>query len=139
MTKTTTETVKELALFSTSIPEPICTVDDIEKYKPHPMCYEYLAAKAGKGMQGVGEIVLVSGNPFDICGASEAGLKTCWVDRQGTGWQDGLGAPLWIVKSLEELPVLVEGLLKEHGWGQKEEAEAATSLLGKDEETVEKV
>ena len=86
------------------------SVNDIEKFKPHPMTYEYLAAKVGKGVTGVGEIVLVTANPFDAVGASEVGLKAVWLDRAGKGWQDGLGSPTFTIRTLGEIEGVVEEL-----------------------------
>lgn len=50
------------------------------------------------------DVVLVSSNPFDICGAGAVGMKTLWIDRGEGGWIDQLGyGPTWTTKSFAEL------------------------------------
>ena len=97
----------------------IITVDEVKSYKPDPEVYFHLASKVGKdqthsGKGGMGDIWLVSGNPFDIVGAKAMGLKTVWVARTEEGWEDCLvegeeGKPDSIVKSLEEVVEKVKG------------------------------
>lgn len=99
------------------------SADEIEKYKPHPMIYEYLAAKLGKSIEvgdrhgGIDEVVLVSANPFDIVGAQAVGMTGVWVDRAGNGWHDALvgNGPKVVIKSLEELQGVLEGILEAKG------------------------
>ncbi|KAF3907134.1 hypothetical protein ABW21_db0204892 [Orbilia brochopaga] len=108
-----------LDLFAT-IRNAALSVDEIEKYKPHPMIYQYLAAKNGKSIDmdekhgGIDEIVLISANPFDVTGAQAVGMTTVWVDRAGKGWHDALlgGKPRNVVASLEELKGILEGILE---------------------------
>ena len=97
-----------------SVFKDIITVEEVKCFKPAPEVYEHLAKKVGKEEGNMGEIVLVSGNPFDIVGGNAAGLKTIWVDRQGNGWQDELvhgegGRPDVIVKELGEVVGTVQG------------------------------
>ncbi|KAL9025270.1 MAG: hypothetical protein Q9196_005876 [Gyalolechia fulgens] len=86
----------------------IITVDGVKKFKPHPDVYYHLADMVGKSRDQMGEMWLVSGNPFDIVGAKAAGMRTCWVDREGVGWVDGLiegpnGRPDLVMRGLGEL------------------------------------
>ena len=84
------------------------TVDFVRSFKPAPEVYRYLAQRTNKVGQE-SSMWLVSGNPFDVCGAITVGMKAAWVDRQGNGWQDKLGPqPTVIVKSLEEVAAAVE-------------------------------
>ena len=51
----------------------------------------------------IGEVRLISSNPFDVIGASNAGMKATWVNRSH-GLFDTLGEhPAMIVATLEEL------------------------------------
>ncbi|KAL8708804.1 MAG: hypothetical protein Q9220_006365 [cf. Caloplaca sp. 1 TL-2023] len=92
----------------------IITVEDVQKFKPHPDVYYHLAEAVGKGREQMGDVWLVSGNPFDIVGAKAVGMKACWLDRGGGGWSDALlqgekGKPDMTVKELGEV---VEGIKK---------------------------
>jgi len=76
--------------------------------------YEYLAKKVGKSRTEMGDIWLVSGNPFDVVGAKAMGMKAAWVDRAGSGWADqlvegDLGRPTVIVRGLDEVVDAVNG------------------------------
>jgi 2-haloacid dehalogenase len=86
----------------------IVTVDYVQTFKPAPEVYRYLAQRTDKTGQEA-SVWLVSGNPFDVCGARAAGMQAAWVDRAGNGWQDRLGwQPTVVVKSLEEVAQAVE-------------------------------
>ncbi|KAL8723810.1 MAG: hypothetical protein Q9181_007177, partial [Wetmoreana brouardii] len=90
----------------------IITIEQVKRFKPHPDVYHHLARKVGKSKDQMGEMWLVSGNPFDIVGAKAVGMKACWVDRAGSGWTDALiegeaGVPDLVVKGLGEV---VEGV-----------------------------
>lgn len=93
----------------------LIVVEDVSVFKPAPAVYEHLARKVGKEGQ-MGDMWLVSGNPFDVVGARSVGMQAAWVDRSGSGWTDRLvdgeaGGPTVIVKSLEEVLEAV----KKHG------------------------
>ncbi|KAF8420580.1 hypothetical protein BGX38DRAFT_1047230, partial [Terfezia claveryi] len=55
------------------------SVDAIKVFKPSPKNYKYVLEKVGKDTGK--DVFLVSGNPFDISGAKNAGLGTIWVIR----------------------------------------------------------
>jgi 2-haloacid dehalogenase len=69
------------------------------RYKPSPESYFHLGRRVGIDLQSQskqdGQIWLISSNPFDIVGGMSVGLKTCWIDRMGKGWCDGLGGVLF--------------------------------------------
>lgn len=89
-----------------SVFKEIITVDDVKQYKPAPAVYAHLAEKMGKTHSQMGEMWLVSGNPFDVIGARSCGMNAIWVDRSKAGWHDaavpGL-QPTAIVHSLEQV------------------------------------
>lgn len=97
----------------------IVVVEEPKRFKPAPEVYAHLAKKVGKNFDDKNDMAsmwLISGNPFDIVGARAVGMKACWVDRAGNGWQDALvegeiGRPSVIVRSLEEVPSAVAGVL----------------------------
>ena len=93
-----------------SVFKDIVTVEEVKRFKPAPAVYYHLAEKVGKAKtkEAMGEMWLVSGNPFDIVGAQSIGMQAAWVDRAGNGWVDQLnsdpiGKPTVIVKDLEEV------------------------------------
>ncbi|GAD93303.1 haloacid dehalogenase, type II [Paecilomyces variotii No. 5] len=91
----------------------IITVDEVKKYKPAPATYIHLAEKLGKDTSQMGDMWLISGNPFDIVGSRSSGMKAIWVDRAGRGWIDGAVPelpPTAIIRSLEE----IAGVLDKH-------------------------
>ncbi|KAK3703547.1 hypothetical protein LTR37_014394 [Vermiconidia calcicola] len=91
--------------------DDIVVVEECRKFKPAAETYHHLATKVGKSVDDkkeMGEIFLVSGNPFDVCGGRAVGMNAIWVDRAGTGWQDAMmpgtcNEPTKIVRSLEEV------------------------------------
>ncbi|KAB2576335.1 Haloacid dehalogenase [Lasiodiplodia theobromae] len=96
-----------------SVFSDIVVVEPIKKYKPAPEVYMHLAESVDKKATEMGDMWLVSGNPFDVVGARAVGMKAAWVDRAGKGWQDALvtgpqGEPTVVLKSLEELPAILE-------------------------------
>jgi 2-haloacid dehalogenase len=69
------------------------SVDEVKTYKPSPKTYRHAARRLERP---IGEVRLVSSNPFDDIGAETAGMKSAWVDRSG-GLFDTLGSPPEIV------------------------------------------
>ncbi|OJD14995.1 haloacid dehalogenase, type II [Emergomyces pasteurianus Ep9510] len=68
----------------------IVSVDPIRKFKPAPEAYWHLADTVGKERSHMNEMWLISGNPFDVMGAMNVGMKAAWVDRAGLGWIDSM-------------------------------------------------
>jgi 2-haloacid dehalogenase len=76
------------------------SVDEIKVFKPSPQVYQLAANRLGRP---IGEVRLISSNPFDVVGASAAGMQAAWIDRSG-GLFDTLGPrPSIVVTSLTEL------------------------------------
>jgi 2-haloacid dehalogenase len=87
----------------------LVSVDEVRAYKPSPKVYQHAARRLGRP---IGEVRLVSSNPFDDIGAEAAGMRAAWVDRSG-GLFDTLGPPPEIVVgSLTELADALGA-----GWG----------------------
>jgi 2-haloacid dehalogenase len=88
----------------------LVTIEGANAYKPSPKVYAHLASKVGQ--KDMSRIWLVSGNPFDVVGARNAGMQAAWVDRPGGhhgngGWSDRLGelacgGPTLAVKGVDE-------------------------------------
>jgi 2-haloacid dehalogenase len=56
----------------------IVSVEDVQSFKPDPQVYAHLVRVCGVPAASV---YLVSGNPFDVLGAANAGLRTAWLRR----------------------------------------------------------
>lgn len=83
----------------------VISVDTIRAFKPHPEVYRSAARALDRQ---IGETRLVSCNPFDVIGASAAGMRTAWVNRSGAPF-DTIGArPDVTVGSLTELASVLE-------------------------------
>lgn len=81
------------------------SVDEVRVYKPSPKVYQHVADRLGRP---VGEVRLVSSNPFDDIGAEAAGMRAAWVDRSG-GLFDTLGPPPeMVVETLTDLADALE-------------------------------
>jgi 2-haloacid dehalogenase len=76
------------------------SVDEVKVFKPSPQVYQLAANRLGRP---IGEVRLISSNPFDIVGANAAGMQAAWIDRSA-GLFDTLGPrPNIVVSSLTEL------------------------------------
>lgn len=83
--------------------ENVLSVHDVQAYKPSRKAYNHLLKSVDK-MERPQDVVLISSNPFDICGARAMGMKALWINRTNGGWIDQLGdGPTWIAKSFAEL------------------------------------
>ena len=91
-----------------SLFQDFISVDSVRTYKPAPEVYKHLAREVGK-LGEEGNLWLISGNPFDVCGARAYGMQAIWIDRAGTGWQDRQGGePTAVVNSLEEVATVLK-------------------------------
>lgn len=83
--------------------DKVLSVHDVKAYKPSRAAYNHLLKSVGK-MERPGDVVLISSNPFDICGAGSMGMKSFWINRTGSNWIDKLGSgPTWTAKGFAEL------------------------------------
>ena len=79
----------------------IVSVDDIKTFKPSAAVYRYFLERSGADKA---DTWLVSGNPFDILGAINAGWNTAWLRRKPGNIYDPWGMqPDLIVGGLDEL------------------------------------
>ncbi len=91
------------AMRSSGLPSAIQTlisVDEVRTYKPSPRVYAHAAERLRRP---IGEIRLVSSNPFDVVGAAAAGMQVAWLNRSGAVF-DTLGPrPDLEIATLSEL------------------------------------
>ncbi|TLM84516.1 haloacid dehalogenase type II [Pseudarthrobacter sp. NamE2] len=80
--------------------ELLLSVEDASAWKPGKVSYEYAASACGAATE---EMLLVAAHPWDIHGASRAGLATAWLNRTGARYPDYFQAPEHTVSRLPEL------------------------------------
>ena len=80
--------------------ELLLTVEDAGVWKPARAAYEHAAQRCGVPAS---DLLLVAVHPWDLDGASRAGLATGWVDRSGTAYPGCFAPPTHTVRALPEL------------------------------------
>ena len=82
----------------------IVSVDEIRKYKPDPAVYQHFLDRAGSSAE---DSWLISGNAFDVIGASAFGMNSVWIKRTEQQLMDPWGErPTHTIRSLSELEAL---------------------------------
>ncbi len=81
------------------------SVDEVKVYKPSPKTYRRVAERLGRQ---IGEVRLISSNPFDDIGAETAGMQAAWVDRSGGLFDTLAPRPEMVVETLTELADALE-------------------------------
>ncbi len=85
--------------------EGFVSVDEVKVYKPSPKTYRRVAERLGRQ---IGEVRLISSNPFDDIGAETAGMQAAWVDRSGGLFDTLAPRPEMVVETLIELADALE-------------------------------
>lgn len=82
----------------------IVSMEDVHRWKPRPEVYlkAVMTTEAPRST-----LALVTCHAWDLLGAQEAGLFTCWIERRGT-WSKALARPDLAAGQLEEV---VEALM----------------------------
>lgn len=80
--------------------ERLLTVEDAGAWKPAARAYAYALGECGVEPE---DAMLVAVHPWDIDGASRAGLATAWIDRSGGRYPSYFTAPDVQAASLVEL------------------------------------
>lgn len=84
--------------------EALLSVEEAGTWKPAAASYAYAAKTCGTDP---GSMMLVAVHPWDIDGASRAGLTTAWIDRSGAPYPGYCRRPDHTVTRLDELPRLL--------------------------------
>lgn len=84
--------------------DTIISVEEVGVYKPSPPVYRLAPDRLGLWPA---EIVFVSSNGWDACGAKASGLRVAWCNRAGQPRERIPDPPDVEIRSLSELPVLV--------------------------------
>lgn len=80
--------------------EACLSVEDAGAWKPRPSAYMHASAACGVEPA---RMLMVAVHPWDIDGASRAGLRTAWVDRAGRPYPGYFAAPDHRTRTLVEL------------------------------------
>ena len=80
--------------------DALMSVEDAGAWKPARAAYEYAARTCGTEPA---DMLLVAVHPWDIDGASRAGLATAWIDRASTPYPSSFTPPDRRVTGLTEL------------------------------------
>ena len=81
----------------------IVSVESVQTFKPSPIVYKHLGSCCRCAL---GEIALVSSNPFDIVGAQHAGMTGIWLRRTEKQHFDGWCEPHYTISSLQDLSLI---------------------------------
>jgi len=84
----------------------LLSVEDAPVWKPGKASYDYAASVCGTTPE---QMLLVAVHPWDIHGASRAGIATAWINRAGGQYPDYFQAPDHAVSALPDLvPALAD-------------------------------
>jgi 2-haloacid dehalogenase len=86
--------------------DAVLSVEAVGVYKPSPAVYQLAVEKLRLWPN---EILFVSANGWDACGAKAAGLRVAWCNRAGQPAERIPERPDFEIRSLAELPALVAG------------------------------
>jgi len=84
--------------------DAVLSVDSVGRFKPHPSVYALATERFGLTPA---EICFVSGNGWDVAGASSFGFKVAWVNRAGAPRERLPSGPDAVLASLDDLPDLI--------------------------------
>jgi 2-haloacid dehalogenase len=84
--------------------DAVLSVEEVGVYKPSPAVYRLAADRLRLAAP---ELLFVSANGWDACGARAAGLRVAWCNRAGQPAERIPEPPDVVVRSLAELPALV--------------------------------
>jgi 2-haloacid dehalogenase len=84
--------------------EAVLSVEEVGTFKPAPAVYRLAPDRLGLPPE---EILFVSANGWDACGAKAAGLRVAWCNRAGQPAERVPERPDVEIRSLAEIPALV--------------------------------
>jgi 2-haloacid dehalogenase len=87
----------------------LISADEVRAYKPVPSVYRHAAIRVGVPL---GELWLVSANPFDAAGAKAVGMRVAQLERGPSFTYPFAASPDLAISTLLELPGAVRPVLK---------------------------
>jgi 2-haloacid dehalogenase len=88
----------------TDLFEHVLSIEEVGIYKPHPKVYQLACDRLGVAADA---LLFVSSNGWDAWAASAFGMHAVWCNRQGATRERLPGAPEDEIRSLAELPGLL--------------------------------
>jgi 2-haloacid dehalogenase len=88
----------------TPLLDHVLSVESVGIYKPHPSVYRLAMDQVRLWPN---EVLFVSANGWDACGAKASGLRVAWCNRTGQPAERIPEPPDVVIRSLDELPALV--------------------------------
>jgi 2-haloacid dehalogenase len=85
--------------------DAVLSVEEVGTYKPFPMVYQLAVDRLGMGPE---RISFQSSNAWDAYAASAFGMRVVWCNRYGQRPERLPGKPDFEIKTLAELPALVD-------------------------------
>jgi 2-haloacid dehalogenase len=85
------------------------SIEDIKTYKPFVKTYQWAAEQMGVKP---GEALMVAAHGWDVAGAKAAGMQTAFVARPGQVMYPLADKPDYVVKDINELAEILDGLPK---------------------------
>ncbi|MGP9566858.1 haloacid dehalogenase type II [Halomonas sp. AOP5-B2-8] len=81
--------------------DDVISADEVKRFKPDPAVYAHLRSRLETRLE---QTWLISSNPFDVIGATHAGLRSAWIRRRSDAPFDPWGIePDMTVTDLETL------------------------------------
>lgn len=84
--------------------DAVLSVDDVGVYKPHPSVYRLACDRLGVAKE---EVLFVSANGWDGCGAAEFGFRVARLNRRGLPPERLPSQPQAEIAALADLPALL--------------------------------
>jgi 2-haloacid dehalogenase len=82
----------------------IVSVEEIERYTPHPAVYRHATERLGVEPR---RVTVITAHAWDVVGAKHAGLDAIWIDRTELEWPFPKGRPRRVAHDLVEAANLV--------------------------------
>lgn len=84
--------------------DAVLSVEEVGVFKPAPQVYDMVGARFGCAKD---EVLFVSSNGWDACGAAGYGFRTAWVNRAGDPMDRLYARPQHVLSDLVPIPDLV--------------------------------
>ncbi|WP_316015461.1 haloacid dehalogenase type II [Roseobacter sp. HKCCA0434] len=81
--------------------DALLSVEEVGVFKPHDRVYDLIGARFGCARE---EVLFVSSNGWDVCGAAGYGFRTAWVNRAGAPLDRLWAAPERVLDDLTTIP-----------------------------------